>query len=150
MKRLTKYFLALAGLTVVLGSAVPVYSAGHQMKLLKERNSTMKALSGAMKGLKGASDTATMKTHAMALQAASAKLGNMWPDGSIGESRAKPEIWQNMGDFKAKLKAMDDAAANLVRVSGGSDLGAAKKAFGAVGATCGGCHKVYRGPKKDK
>jgi cytochrome c556 len=149
MKRLTKYFLALAGLTVVLGSAVPVHSAGHQMKLLKERNQTMKALGGAMKGLKGASDTATMKTHGMAIQAAGAKLENMWPDGSIGDSRAKPEIWQNMGDFKAKLQAMNDAAANLVKVSGGSDLGAAKKAFGAVGATCGGCHKVYRGPKKE-
>ena len=90
----------------------------------------------------------TQDHAAAAIAAATKKLGDMWPAGSGGSAtRAKAEVWSNMGDFKAKLGAMQSATDALIKASAGSDLGAAKKAFGSVGRTCGGCHKVYRGPK---
>ena len=104
-----------------------------------------------MKKLKQAGDTQTMVAAAKIINATAKKLAadDLWPKGSGGgETRAKMEIWQDMAGFKAKLKATENASANLIKVSMGGNLGAAKGAFGAMGKTCGGCHKAFRAPKK--
>ena len=56
---------------------------------------------------------------------------------------AKPEIWQNMDDFKARLaKFGDDAKAASTNVK---DLNSFKAAFANIGKNdCGGCHDKYR------
>jgi cytochrome c556 len=56
---------------------------------------------------------------------------------------ASPKIWQNMDDFKAKMKKLgDDSKAALTDVT---DLATFKKAFGNIGKNdCGGCHQTYR------
>jgi len=111
----------------------------------------MKTMGGNMKKLKMAADTQTMLAAAKIVNATAKKLAaaDLWPNGSGGgETRAKMEIWKDMAGFKEKLKATENASANLIKVSMGGNLGAAKGAFGAMGKTCGGCHKAFRAPKK--
>ena len=62
---------------------------------------------------------------------------------SAGDTAAKPEIWKNMDDFKARLvKLGADAKAAGESVK---DLDSFKAAFGNIGKNdCGGCHEKYR------
>jgi len=148
MKALSTFAIALLGVVMITAGASQQALAQEKTALQKDRNAQMKVLGRSMGQLKNASDTAAMRAPAQAVLDATKKLGEMWPAGSGGPAtRAKAEIWSNMGDFKAKLNAMQGAAEALIKAAAGSDLGAAKGAFGGVGRTCGGCHKVYRGPK---
>ena len=73
------------------------------------------------------------------------KAPALFPDNSKtgGDTAAKPEIWENMDDFKARLaKLGTDAKDALAKVN---DLDSFKAAFGAIGKNdCGGCHEKYR------
>lgn len=68
----------------------------------------------------------------------------LFPEGSdTGDTKASPEIWANMDDFKARAeKLATDAKAAAEAAAGGLD--AFKPAMGAVGQDCQGCHQVYR------
>lgn len=94
--------------------------------------------------------------------AASAAAGNlasltqlnqmaMWPQGTDNENdphtRALPAIWTSFPDVGAKGKALADAAAAM-QVAAGTDLDSLRGAIGAVGSSCGACHKAYRGPAR--
>lgn len=75
----------------------------------------------------------------------------MWPQGTDSESsatsRALPAIWSNFGDVSAKNQAFVDAAMAM-ETAAGTDLASLQAAMGALGGSCSGCHKAYRGPKK--
>jgi cytochrome c556 len=55
-------------------------------------------------------------------------------------SDAKPEIWENLDDFAAKAGVLQVAAEGAT-ITDAASIGAA---MGAMGKTCGACHKVYR------
>jgi cytochrome c556 len=62
-----------------------------------------------------------------------------------GTTRAKPEIWENKPDFKAKMADMKKAADALQAVANqGTDRKAISQAVGAVGQTCKSCHDEYK------
>lgn len=66
-------------------------------------------------------------------------------DGSeSGDTKAKPEIWLEMDDFKAKLEKMQAEAAKLAEVAKKGDLAAAKAQLGETGKACKACHDKYR------
>lgn len=68
-----------------------------------------------------------------------------FPESAMkGTTRAKPEIWENMDDFKTKLQAMRDATGPLVAAAGSGDRKTLGQAVGAVGKTCKGCHDEYK------
>ncbi len=56
------------------------------------------------------------------------------------ESEASPEIWENWEDFVSKAEALQ-AAASGATVTDEASLGAA---MGAIGGTCGSCHRAYQ------
>lgn len=61
------------------------------------------------------------------------------------KSEAKPDIWNNFGDFVAKSDELEQLAAGLAKtISPQSDVEAAVK---SLGATCLACHKPYRETK---
>jgi len=76
---------------------------------------------------------------------------NYWPQGTDsealpGETRALPIGWtefQGAIDISMELAA---ASASMAEVAG-NGLEALQGAFGPAAATCGACHKVYRGPR---
>ena len=74
--------------------------------------------------------------------------GAMWPKGSDnvakkGKTRALPAIWESGSKIGDASKAFGDAVKQLASVAGnGAD--ALKPAVGALGKSCGGCHKPFR------
>ncbi|WP_134678550.1 c-type cytochrome [Paracoccus ravus] len=63
--------------------------------------------------------------------------------GQAEDSAAKPEIWTDMDDFKAKFQGLVEAAAGAPEaVKGGQDqLG---PVVGKLGGACKACHDSYR------
>ena len=57
---------------------------------------------------------------------------------------ALPEVWSDNAKFKSASEKMQLAVANLNTVAQSGDQEALKKAFGAAGATCKGCHDDFR------
>jgi cytochrome c556 len=66
------------------------------------------------------------------------------PGSEMGKTRAKPEIWENMDDFKDKLAALRTESGKLAMVAKTGDADAMKKQFGAVGKACKACHDEYK------
>lgn len=57
---------------------------------------------------------------------------------------ALPGIWSDNAKFKAAGEKMQLAVANLNTAAQSGDQEAIKKAFGAAGATCKGCHDDFK------
>ena len=116
---------------------------------VKARVDAMKGSGGAAARINKAEDAKTTVEDAKIIQANIAKLGALWPAGSITpESRAKPEIWTNMNDFKAKLADVQKQADTLVATAEKGDLAATKAQVPQVINACNACHNTYRGPAK--
>lgn len=83
--------------------------------------------------------------------AALAKLdqSQYWPEGTssldTSESRALPELWDNIPDAIAKGQALA-AAADAFAAQAGGGLEALQAGLGPVGQACGACHESYRQP----
>ena len=67
-------------------------------------------------------------------------------DGSDkGTTRAKPEIWENKADFKAKMDDLTKAVNALQVVANeGTDRAAIAAQVGATGKACKACHDDYK------
>jgi cytochrome c556 len=57
---------------------------------------------------------------------------------------ALPEVWSDNAKFKSASEKMQLAVANLNTAAQSGDQEALKKAFGAAGATCKGCHDDFK------
>ncbi|QWE00018.1 cytochrome c [Polynucleobacter sp. JS-Mosq-20-D10] len=57
---------------------------------------------------------------------------------------ALPVVWSDNAKFKAAGEKMQLAVANLNTAAQSGDQEAIKKAFGAAGATCKGCHDDFK------
>jgi cytochrome c556 len=66
------------------------------------------------------------------------------PGSESGDTKAKPEIWLDMDDFKVKLEKMQGEAAKLAEVAKAGDFAAVKAQFGETGNACKACHDKYR------
>lgn len=79
-----------------------------------------------------------------------ATLANMeWrqgfaPGSEKGTTRAKPEIWENREDFKAKMEDFRQAANALEQAVAGGERKAIMGSIGALGQTCKACHDEYK------
>jgi cytochrome c556 len=149
-------FAAASAAVIMLGVCVAV----AQEDPIKARKGIMKGngdqakIAGAMiKGEQPFDIAAAHKIFAT-FQDAAAKMPGLYPDGSQSEANspaaddfsAKPAVWENMADFKARfVKFGDDAKAADASVT---DLDSFKAAMGNIGKNdCGGCHEQYRAKK---
>ena len=66
------------------------------------------------------------------------------PGSDKGTTRAKPGIWENPEDFKAKLGDMQDAMMALQKESTSGDKKAIGQAVGVAGKACKSCHDEYK------
>jgi cytochrome c556 len=64
------------------------------------------------------------------------------PGTDTGNTKAKPEIWQNMADFESKRDAMLAEIQKLPQAAG--TLDSLKAQVGATGKACKACHDEYR------
>ena len=60
------------------------------------------------------------------------------------ETRAKPEIWKEMGKFKEYSEKMQVEMAKLATAAKSGNLDAIKSAVTATGGSCKTCHDAYR------
>ncbi|MEM1113887.1 MAG: cytochrome c [Pseudomonadota bacterium] len=66
------------------------------------------------------------------------------PGSDKGTTRAKPEIWENMADFNAKMDDMQAAISAIEDAAESGDRKAIAGAVGAAGKTCKACHDEYK------
>jgi cytochrome c556 len=59
-------------------------------------------------------------------------------------TRAKPELWNNMDDFRTLMDAMVQKAQALATMSQGGDEAASVAAFKDLYGACKACHDKYR------
>ena len=77
--------------------------------------------------------------------AAQLDLLSGFPKGSDqGDTEAKPEVWQQWDQFKAKYGDFQKATGELSAAAAGGDLEAIKPKLGAVGKACKSCHEQFR------
>lgn len=93
----------------------------------------------------GAGDMDTINTEAKRIAAWASVMPEYFPEGSdMGETKARPEIWENWDDFLTRAKANHDAASALADIAATGDMDAIPTAFKALSDTCGACHKLYK------
>ncbi len=142
-----------AGLLVLLSLFISTQLFA-QSGVIKERKKLMKANSAANKALKKAfamEDYATVEAKAKIIAGNAAMILDLFPKGTTGEdSRAKPEIWEKWDEFGKKVAALNSAATALANETMTKDMMKVGPKMKALGATCGGCHKPFRGPRKKK
>lgn len=93
----------------------------------------------------GAGDMDTISAEAKRIAAWASVMPEYFPEGSdMGETKARPEIWENWDDFLTKAKANHDAALALADIAATGDMDAIPTAFKALSDTCGACHKLYK------
>lgn len=143
---------------VVFGGALALGLVGavavaHADAVFEKREAAMKQAGGALKALGGAAKAGTVGPAEVAkaeeLAAFAAMLPDLFPEGSLSaESRALPEIWTDAEGWQAKVAEFTAAADAVAAAAKAGDAAALDEAVGATGPTCGGCHKVFRGPSK--
>jgi cytochrome c556 len=115
-------------------------------KLMGDMSKTRKSLTKAAKGGKiAAAQVAQAERIAADVKQLAALFGDRNTASDKVKGRAKPAIWEKMGDFKKRLAKLEKAAADGVKAAKAGDAKAVAAAMGDAG--CGGCHKAYRGPK---
>lgn len=60
------------------------------------------------------------------------------------KTEAKDDIYANQAEFNRLAKDLENASANLARVSQGGKLDQIKPAFLATAKTCGACHDKFK------
>ncbi len=132
---------AAAALLFVSGAAL----AEDPVKARKDGFDANKKAMGEIKALLDGSALDPVAGVAQRVGAFATRIPSLFPAGSDkGETKAKPEIWADFGDFSNKAKAFETAAKELETAAAAGDKAAARQSFAALGGTCKACHDRYR------
>lgn len=131
--------LALAGAALAHGGVGnPAVKA--RMELMTDIKDATGIIGGMAKG-KMAFDPDRAAAARAALRSSAEKIAEAFEDPAVDpKSEALPEIWENWDDFSAKADALVQAASGMET----GTLEGVQAGLGALGASCGGCHKLYR------
>ena len=144
--------VASLALLAAAGAIAAPLSKKAALKIMHERHEGMEAVGTTNKILRRELEADTpnlraVRSAATSMAGLAAKSSKWFPKGSgpdAGKTGAKPEIWQNPGDFAAKQRDFQAAARALDRVASSGNVAAIKASHAALGKTCKGCHDVYR------
>jgi len=93
-------------------------------------------------------DLAVFQTNAPRITGLAPDLINWFPAGTGTEAgvktAAKPEVWAQPDDFRAKHTAFAAEAAKFQQTVNSGDIEAIRAGVPALGATCRDCHEVNR------
>ncbi|MGF1610792.1 MAG: c-type cytochrome [Kiloniellales bacterium] len=152
--RSRRALIGLAAAAAVITGVAAAQAADDPANVVKYRGMVMSAL-GAHIGsiasvIKGeVSYGPHVSTHAQALHATSLMLTDVFPEGSgVGETRAKPEIWQEWEKFEGLINDLSTQTEKLAQVAEGGDMAAIGAQLQETGKACGNCHKPYREEKE--
>jgi cytochrome c556 len=143
----TRFLTWAVAATTAAAIAMTATAAGNPVA---DRQAAMKSVGAGMKdgaSLMGAFDAAKAKAAMGAVASNATKAKGLFPAGSGSDPKteADPKIWQNKADFDKRLTEL----ATLATAAGkATTADAYRPAFQKVGATCKGCHDIYRMKKK--
>lgn len=145
--RLWKYAATLA---TVLTLAVPAWAQGD---VIAARRDGLKGIARKMEGIKAVVDQRgdPRSTGAGIAEMISFFEGfpARFPAGSgSGDTRALPAIWTDRAGFETANANMVTQLRALQAAANSGDQAAFGAAFQQNGATCGACHRPYRGPAR--
>ncbi|OCJ18033.1 cytochrome C556 [Rhizobium sp. AC44/96] len=146
---------AIAAAVLVAGMGVgTVLAAGEgthdaRVAMMKKVGGATGALAAIAKGEKPY-DADAIKTALATISETAKAFPDQFKAGtetSDKDSEASPKIWENMDDFKARsVKLGSDADMLLAQLpADAAGVGAGLK---TLGASCGGCHQLYRVKKE--
>ena len=143
-----KKFVTLLAATAVLGGSAAI--AQDYKNHVKARQGVMwvQAINlgtlGAMAKGEMEYDAEAATSAAKSLHATSMiDIATLFPEGSQGDTRALPAIWEDMDGFQEAWDAFG-AAAEKAAAEAGNGKEALGPLMGALGGSCGGCHDDYR------
>jgi cytochrome c556 len=144
---------AVFAVSLAMGAA---QAADEPANILKYRQNLMKSVGANISNIamvaKGeVSFIGNTGMNARAIRDGLAAAGALFPAGTgteAGETRALPSVWENNAGFVAALENSQAAAEAMIAAADTGDIGEVRKAIGALGKTCGGCHDDFRQKKK--
>ena len=102
---------------------------------------SMKAIAAAI----GSGDYQTVINRAEGIASWANTIPSYFPEGSdSGDTKARAEIWFEFDAFKAKAKANETAAQNLVTAAKSGDQSAMMSGLKNLGASCKSCHSSFK------
>ena len=145
-------FVASLTLVAAAGAIAAPLSKKAALKIMHERHEGMEAVGTTNKILRRELEADTpnlraVRSAATSMAGLAANSSKWFPKGSgpdMGETGAKPEIWQHPGDFAAKQREFQAAARALDRAAGAGNIATIKANLAALGKTCKACHDLYR------
>ena len=146
-----KQIIKVAALVVLLsfcffGSSSLADSKG----IIKYRQNVMKSTAGHMGAIVDILKNdlplqAHILVHARSIQQNSKMTLAMFPKGTgIGNTKAKPAIWEKWSKYESAVQDFERESAKLAKVAESGDMEALAKQVRATGKTCGGCHRNFR------
>ena len=144
--RYVKVAVAAALVLSLSGGIVAVAQA--QADVIKARQENRKALTvigrDMRKIIDGNGDLNELATLANRAADLGKAFGTMFPPGSDkGDTLAAPAIWTDRAGFDAINKTSIDAALKLAELAKAGDRSVLLAQYGALGKTCGECHRGY-------
>lgn len=139
-----------AGLFLALTPAAP---AATPEDMVKARQQHMKKFGGGMQAIgkflkgEGVSAEDMQKAAVQIEEAAKGDFAVLFPAGTaapVGESAAKPELWQNLTKAKQQWADVKPAADKLLAAAMTGDKAQIGPAMQATGKACSGCHEDFR------
>lgn len=141
---------AAAAAVIVTGIASAWAGGAEDIKYRQTNYKAVGAHMGAMAAIvKGEVDHKDqLAVHAAAISAIADNAASLFPKGSgpeAGDTKALAVIWEDEAGFQEVLDGFKTAAANAAEVAKTGDMAAFGGALKQLGASCGACHKAYRG-----
>ena len=141
------FAVAFAGVAAADAAEDPANVIKYRQAIMRSHGTHLFPIAMVVKG--EVPYTEHVAAHARAAHAVSLMLADVFPEGTdIGDTRAKPEIWQDWAKFEVAIKALQTATGELVRLAESGDMAAVGAQLEEVGKACGGCHKPFRKEKQ--
>lgn len=149
MKKLFTAVVLLSGLaatpTALSHLDMSAFSLSYRQSLFAVMGANFGPMSSMIKGEMPWDDAAFQGYASDLATAASLDLMRGFPTGSDqGQTRARPEIWQNLDDFQSKIDTLREESEKLALVATTADKRAILKQFQKTGGTCKNCHDDYK------
>ena len=145
-----KYLVTILATILAIISLSTAYAADEPENIIKFRQTVMKGngahitnIAAVVKGQ--VTITANLVADAQAIADGLETFGKLFPTGTdSGKTNALAKIWEDRAGFDKALSASQAAAQNMIGATASNDIATIGKALGALGKSCGGCHKPYR------
>ncbi|MEA9599542.1 cytochrome c [Polynucleobacter sp. AP-Sanab-80-C2] len=147
--KLQKIILASTAVVLAIGAGAAIAQFQKPEDAIKYRQSTFTVIGNSF-GKIGAvvKGEAPYNKDEVAKNAAIVAMLSTLPWQAFGlgteGGKAQSDIWSDNAKFKAASEKMQLAAVDLNKAAQSGDLESIKKAFGAAGQTCKGCHDDFR------